>query len=161
MISAEFCCAHFSIRRFYWPQLGHNRETKPMRFMLFLLVVALSLTVPTFVSSQEGNQIDIRELSRRCGSQNDIERAFCLGYVSGVARQVKWNGLAYKDLTNLHDATIIAFMAACPSTVVSDEATLQVFKDWAKNHSDQGGSDAQLGVMNALVAMWPCNQQSK
>jgi len=102
-----------------------------------------------------------RIITAVCGSQNDIERAFCLGYVSGVARQVKWNGLAYKDLTNLHDATIIAFMAACPSTVVSDEATLQVFKDWAKNHSDQGGSDAQLGVMNALVAMWPCKQQSK
>src|SRR3974390_153800 len=132
-----------------------------MRSMFFVLVVALSLTVPTFVNSQEGNQIGVRELSRRCESQNEIEHAFCLGYVSGVAHQVKWNGLAYKDLTNLHDATIVAFMAACPSSDVSDEATLQVFKNWAKNHSDQGGSDAQLGVMNALVAMWPCNQHSK
>ena len=132
-----------------------------MRSMFFILAVALSLTVPAFVNAQEGNQIGVRELSRRCESQNDIEHAFCLGYVSGVAHQVKWNGLAYKDLTNLHDATIVAFMAACPSSDVSDEATLQVFKDWAKNHSDQGGSDAQLGVMNALVAMWPCNQHSK
>jgi len=132
-----------------------------MRSMFFILVVALSLTVPAFVNAQEGNQIGVRELSRRCESQNDIEHAFCLGYVSGVAHQVKWNGLAYKDLTNLHDATIVAFMAACPSSDVSDEATLQVFKNWAKNHSDQGGSDAQLGVMNALVAMWPCNQHSK
>ena len=132
-----------------------------MRSMFFILAVALSLTVPTFVNSQEGNQIGVRELSRRCESQNEIEHAFCLGYVSGVAHQVKWNGLAYKDLTNLHDATIVAFMAACPSSDVSDEATLQVFKNWAKNHSDQGGSDAQLGVMNALVAMWPCNQHSK
>ena len=132
-----------------------------MRCMFFVLVVALSLTVPAFVNAQEGNQIGVRELSRRCESQNDIEHAFCLGYVSGVAHQVKWNGLAYKDLTNLHDATIVAFMAACPSSDVSDEATLQVFKNWAKNHSDQGGSDAQLGVMNALVAMWPCNQHSK
>ena len=132
-----------------------------MRSMFFILAVALSLTVPAFVNAQEGNQIGVRELSRRCESQNDIEHAFCLGYVSGVAHQVKWNGLAYKDLTNLHDATIVAFMAACPSSDLSDEATLQVFKDWAKNHSDQGGSDAQLGVMNALVAMWPCNQHSK
>ena len=132
-----------------------------MRSMFFILAVALSLTVPAFVNAQEGNQIGVRELSRRCESQNDIEHAFCLGYVSGVAHQVKWNGLAYKDLTNLHDATIVAFMAACPSSDVSDEATLQVFKNWAKNHSDQGGSDAQLGVMNALVAMWPCNQHSK
>ena len=132
-----------------------------MRSMFFILAVALSLTVPAFVNAQEGNQIGVRELSRRCESQNDIEHAFCMGYVSGVAHQVKWNGLAYKDLTNLHDATIVAFMAACPSSDVSDDATLQVFKDWAKNHSDQGGSDAQLGVMNALVAMWPCNQHSK
>jgi hypothetical protein len=118
------------------------------------LFASLTNTVLTFAAEQT-----VEDLYNDCTEKRTYaDQGFCMGFVSGVARQTFINGSALKKFQK-DDSTlglIMAPISACGDSFVSNAATVQVFINWAKDHPDRWNQPAGLGVMQAIRDTWPC-----
>jgi hypothetical protein len=90
------------------------------------------------------------------GVQGSLDKIFCLEFVSGIARQAFTNGLALKDIKDPPDLMTMAIPSACPKSLVPNDAMVEAFSEWANQHLENWGANAQTGVMQAMRDTWPC-----
>jgi hypothetical protein len=127
-----------------------------------LLRAAMFAILLTPISSQsEESKQDVQQLYRQCKTPaKDVERTFCVAFISGVAEQMIATGkLAAKqreegNLANDKDRALLSFLSACPKA--SFGAMVQAFINWAERHPEEWSSPRQLGVMQVLRETWPC-----
>lgn len=91
-----------------------------------------------------------------CNQKSPVDKAYCLGFISGAANQMFWLGARLKEAKDRDDLVLMGFFAACPKTSVSNGAVFQAFINWVKKHPEEWSDDTQLGVIEAIRATWPC-----
>ena len=110
-------------------------------------MTALCITTSSVLAA--GKQ-DVQQLYGEC-KDTDVEEVFCIGYITGLAEQMRTNGFLLKQ-TGQEDAR--HRLSIC--TDASYGAMIQAFVRWAENHPEDWGMPRQLGVMYALRETWPC-----
>jgi|GEM_PF-1895266 hypothetical protein len=134
-------------------------SARSLHVMLVGAVVLLSTiaAVPTFAEFEGKTEWDVQELYKQCkGRQGSLDEIFCLEFVSAVARRVFTNGLALKDIKDRHHLMTTSIPSACPETIVSNDAMVEAFRQWANEHIEKWSASAQIGVMQAMRDTWPC-----
>jgi hypothetical protein len=134
-------------------------SARRLHVMLMGAVVILSTIAPvsTFAEFEEKTEWDVQELNKQCkGRQGSLDEIFCLEFVSAVARQVFTNGLALKEIKNRNDLMTMSIPSACPKTVISNDAMVEAFREWANEHIEKWSASAKTGVMQAMRDTWPC-----
>jgi len=127
--------------------------------MLTGAIVLLSIIAPvaTFAEFDGKTEWDVQELYKQCkGRKGSLDEIFCLEFVSTVARQVFTNGLALKGIKDRHDLVSVSIPSACPKTILSNDAIVEAFREWANEHIEKWSASAQTGVMQAMRDTWPC-----
>ena len=131
---------------------------RPLNVMLIGAAVILSTIAPapTFAGFEK-TEWDVEELHNQClGLQGSLDAVFCLEFVSAVARQVFRNGLALKDIKDSSDLITKSIPSACPQSLLSNDAMVEAFSEWANEHFEKWTLSAQTGVMEAMRNTWPC-----
>jgi hypothetical protein len=123
---------------------------RPPHAMLIGAAVVLSTIAPVPTFAFEKTEYDVQELYKQCTYKGSLDKIFCLEFVSFVARQVFKNGLALKDINDL------SFPSACPKSIVSNDAMVEAFNEWANEHIEKWSVSARIGVMQAMSDTWPC-----
>ena len=131
-------------------------SVRPLHAMLIGAVVVLSTIAPVPTFAFEKTEYDVQELYKRCTYKGSLDKIFCLEFVSFVARQVFKNGLALKDIKDSPDLMTMSVPSACPKSIVSNDAMVQAFNDWANQHLEKWKASARIGVMLAMSDTWPC-----
>ena len=132
---------------------------RPLHVMLTGAIVLLSIIAPvaTFAEFDGKTEWDVQELYKQCkGRKGSLDEIFCLEFVSTVARQVFTNGLALKGIKDRHDLVSVSIPSACPKTILSNDAIVEAFREWANEHIEKWSASAQTGVMQAMRDTWPC-----
>ena len=132
---------------------------RPLHVMLTGAIILLSTIAPvaTFAEFDGKTEWDVQELYKQCkGRKGSLDEIFCLEFVSAVARQVFTNGLALKGIKDRQDFVSVSIPSACPKTVVSNDAIVEAFREWANEHIEKWSASAQTGVMQAMRDTWPC-----
>jgi len=127
--------------------------------MLTGAIVLLSIIAPvaTFAEFDGKTEWDVQELYKQCkGRKGSLDEIFCLEFVSTVARQVFTNELALKGIKDRHDLVSVSIPSACPKTILSNDAIVEAFREWANEHIEKWSASAQTGVMQAMRDTWPC-----
>ena len=132
-------------------------SARPLRAMLMGAAVAISTIapVPTFADFDE-TQWNVHELFKQCTDGGSIDKIFCLEFVSSVARQVFTNGLVLKDIKDPPELMTSSIPSACPKSVVSNDAMVEAFSEWANQHLEKWSASAETGVVQAMRDTWPC-----
>ena len=132
---------------------------RPLHAVLTGAIILLSNIAPvaTFAEFEGKTERDVQELYKQCkGRQGSLDEIFCLEFVSAVARQVFTNGLALKGIKDRADLVTMSIPSACPKVVVSNDAIVEAFREWANEHIEKWSASAQTGVMQAMRDTWPC-----
>jgi hypothetical protein len=119
------------------------------------IVIPAIAAEPTFAESEKAAW-DVQELYKQCKYKGNLEKIFCLEFVSSAARQVFTNGLALKNLKRPPDQAKITIHSACPKSFVSNDAMVEAFSEWANDHLEKWSTSADAGVMQAMHDTWPC-----
>jgi len=105
-------------------------SSRPLHATLMGAAVLLSTaSVPTFAF--EKTEYDVQELYKQCAYKGSLDKIFCLEFVAAVARQVFTNGLALKDIKDPPDLMTMSIPSACPKSIVSNDAMVEAFNEWA------------------------------
>jgi Rap1a immunity proteins len=130
---------------------------RPLHVMLIGAAVILSTIAPAPTFAFEKTEWDVEGLSKQClGQQGRLDVVFCSEFVSAVARQVFRNGLALKDIKDSSDLITKSIPSACPQSLLSNDAMVEAFSEWANEHFEKWTLSAQTGVMEAMRDTWPC-----
>jgi hypothetical protein len=136
-------------------------SARPLHAVLIGAAVVLSTfaPVPTFADF-DNTEWDVQELYKQCNyKEGSLDRIFCLEFVSGVARKVFTNGLTLKDIkADAPHLMTISIPSACPKSIVSNDAMVQAFNEWANQHLEKWRASARIGVMQAMSDTWPCSR---
>ena len=132
-------------------------STRPLHVILMgAIVILLTIApVPTCAEFEKTNW-DVQELFKQCNYKGSLDKVFCLEFVSVIARQVFKNGLALKHSKVPPDLTTTSIPSACPKSIVSNEAMVEAFNEWANEHLEEWRTSAPKGVMHAISDAWPC-----
>ena len=126
-------------------------SARSLHAMLMGAAVVLSTVAPVpTLADFEKTEWDVQELYKQCTYKGSLDKIFCLEFVSFVARQVFKNGPALKDINDL------SFPSACPKSIVSNDAIVEAFNEWANEHFEKWSASARIGVMQAISDTWPC-----
>jgi hypothetical protein len=107
----------------------------PLPLTLVMLTLGL-----TSARSQESDINTNEGLYEICsGRWGTIEHSWCGGYLTGLAE-----ALGGEDIVCLPPNVHIA-------------ALIQTYVNWARNHPEEWGNDAAVGVKHALEATFPCH----
>ena len=129
-------------------------SARPLHAMLVGAVVLSTIaSAPTFAF--EKTEYDVQELYKQCAYKGILDKTFCLEFVSFAARQVFANGLALKQIKDPTDFTMFV-PSACPKSIVSNDAMVEAFSEWANQHLEKWKVSARIGVMQAMSDTWPC-----
>ena len=131
-------------------------NARPLHAMLIGAAAFLSTIapIPTFAEFEKTDW-NVQDLYKQCtGGQGSLEVIFCLEFVSNVARQVFTNRLTLREIRN--PADLGAIPSACPKSLVSNDAIVKAFSDWANQHLEKWSASAQTGVVQAMRDTWPC-----
>jgi hypothetical protein len=131
-------------------------NSKPLPVMLMVAAIVLPVTAGRTFAETEKAAWDVQELYKQCKYKGNLEKTFCLEFVSSAARQVFTNGLALKKLKRPPDPAKITSHSACPKSFVSNDAMVEAFSEWANEHLEKWGTSADAGVMQAMHDTWPC-----
>ena len=122
-----------------------------------VVILSTIAPVPTFAEFEEKTEWDVQELYKQCRARKvGLEEIFCLEFVAAVARQVFTSGLALKGIKDRRELTTMSIPSACPKAVVSNDAMVEAFREWANEHIEKWSASAQTGVMQAMRDTWPC-----
>ena len=124
--------------------------------MLVAATVLPAITPARTFAETEKPVWDVQELYKQCKYKGNLEKIFCLEFVSNAARRVFTNGLGLKDLKRPPDLAKIAIPSACPKSFVSNDAMVEAFNEWANEHLEKWSTSADAGVMQAMHDTWPC-----
>jgi len=132
-------------------------SARPLHAMLIGAAVVLSAIapVPTFAEFEE-TEWDVHELYKQCTYKGSLDKVFCLEFVSSVARKVFTNALARKDIKHPPNLITMSIPSACPKSIVSNDAMVEAFNDWANQHLEKWTESARIGIMQAMSDTWPC-----
>ena len=132
-------------------------SARPLCVMLMGAAFLSAITpVPTFAEFEK-TEWNVQDLYKQCmGVQGSLGKIFCLEFVSGIARQAFTNGLALKDIKDPPDLMTMSIPSACPKSFVPNDAMVEAFSEWANQHLENWGANAQTGVMQAMRDTWPC-----
>jgi hypothetical protein len=119
------------------------------------VVLSTSAPVPTFADFEK-TEWDVQDLYKQCTYRGSLDRIFCLEFVSAVTREVFTNGLALKDIKNPPDLMTMSIPSACPKSIISNDAMVEAFNEWANEHFEEWSASARTGVMQAVSDKWPC-----
>jgi Rap1a immunity proteins len=126
------------------------------RHFLYGVTLAAILLGSAPAKSEQPRKDNVQTFYSKCSKGNKMGQAYCLGFISGAARQMFWTGAFFKNTKNHDDRKLISFVSACLESSVSDSAMLQAFMNWARNHPEKWHMVTQLGVMEAIRSTWPC-----
>jgi hypothetical protein len=129
---------------------------KPLHATLIGAAAFLSTIAPILAFAEfEETEWTVQDLYKQCtGAQGSLEVVFCLEFVSNVARQVFTNRLTLREIRNPADLGFIS--SACPKSLVSNDAIVKAFSEWANQHLEKWSASAQTGVVQAMRDTWPC-----
>ena len=132
-------------------------SARPLCVMLMGAAFLSAITpVPTFAEFEK-TEWNVQDLYKQCmGVQGSLGKIFCLEFVSGIARQAFTNGLALKDIRDPPGLMTMSIPSACPKSFVPNDAMVEAFSEWANQHLENWGANAQTGVMQAMHDTWPC-----
>ena len=132
-------------------------SARPLCVMLMGAAFLSAITpVPTFAEFEK-TEWNVQDLYKQCmGVQGSLGKIFCLEFVSGIARRAFTNGLALKDIKDPPDLMTMSIPSACPKSLVPNDAMVEAFSEWANQHLENWGANAQTGVMQAMRDTWPC-----
>jgi hypothetical protein len=132
-------------------------SARPLCVMLMGAAFLSAITpVPTFAEFEK-TEWNVQDLYKQCmGVQGSLGKIFCLEFVSGIARQAFTNGLALKDIRDPPSLMTMSIPSACPKSFVPNDAMVEAFSEWANQHLENWGANAQTGVMQAMRDTWPC-----
>ena len=130
---------------------------RPLHTTLIGAVVVLSTIAPVpTVADFEKTEWDVHELYKQCTYKGNLDKIFCLEFVSSVARKVFTNGLILKNIKYPPDLPTMSIPSACPKSFVSNDAMVEAFNEWANQHLEKWTASARIGVMQAMRDTWPC-----
>ena len=126
-----------------------------------LLAVAATVAVagiclrstPALTQEQDGNVLTLYQWCK--AKPKSFEFALCLGFVTGVADQMRLNSLLMHELWTVEDRKRLSKMASCHQEITS-RLMVKAFTDWTEKHPDQWERQSVVGVTMALREMWPC-----
>ena len=133
-------------------------SASPLHAVLIGAAVVLSTIapVPTFADSDNA-EWNVQELYKQCNyKEGSLDKVFCLEFVSGVARKVFTNGVTLKDIEVAPHIMTMSIPSACPTSIVSNDAVVAAFNEWANQHLEKWRASARVGVIQAMSDTWPC-----
>ena len=80
-----------------------------------MTALALCITASSVLTEEKEDvhRLDVQQLYRQCTKPlEDVEEAFCVGFISGVGEHMRANGFLLKALTNEADRRTFLFMSA-------------------------------------------------
>jgi|SRR5215471_18370779 len=119
------------------------------------VILSTIAPVPTFAEFEKPVW-NVEALFKQCAYKGSLDRVFCLEFVSSVARQVFTNGLVLKDIKDPPELMTSSIPSACPKSVVSNDAMVEAFSEWANQHLEKWSASAETGVVQAMRDTWPC-----
>jgi len=92
--------------------------------------------------------------------ERTVGYSVCLGFVAGMSQSMQLNGRTL-DRISPTDTVAMEYLAdtglCTAETPFPTEITgVQAFLSWADRNPDKWNSNASVGVMRALVEIWPC-----
>jgi hypothetical protein len=112
------------------------------------LLVALLLTLLIAPSPSHANTVE--DLLNRCESDQAVENVVCVAYIRGVASMLNLNcqhAAEGYDIPPWIKADLAGLKAS---------ASLQGFKNWARDNPKNWSEDELTGVIAAMVNSFPC-----
>jgi hypothetical protein len=134
-------------------------SAKSLYATLILAAVVLSTIAPAPTSADSDNpEWDVHALYKQCNyKEGSLNKIFCLEFVSAVGRKVFTIGLPLKDpRADAPSSMTLSILYACPKSIVSNDAMVQAFNEWANQHLEKWNTSARTGVMQAMSDTWPC-----
>ena len=128
-----------------------------MHRLLLIAAILAGLLFPFPSASQEVRK-DVQELYQLC--KHESGKDFCLGYISGVADHMLLTGAflrAHGNGLKEEERDLLADLSACMKGATLFEGVVQTFINWAEKHPEEGNLTMQLGVVEALSEIWPCD----
>jgi Rap1a immunity proteins len=120
------------------------------------IILSTMVPVPTFAQFEK-TEWNVQDLYKQCmGVEGRLGKAFCLEFVSSVARRVFANRPTLKGIKDPADLVTRSVFSACPKSLVSNDAMVAAFSEWANEHLESWSTNAQTGVMQAMHDRWPC-----
>lgn len=116
------------------------------------LCMIMLLTFSLEAMGDDDNPNSVRTLMKDCGSEQAVNRYYCLGYVAGIL-----HGFGIKIVDESNEA--IREPVFCPSERVTADQASQIFINWAEQNPEQWNADTWMGVVNALIEVYPCDSE--
>jgi len=118
------------------------------------LAVGVALRPPPARAGEEDGSV--LALYQWCKAKpRSFEYALCLGFVTGVADQMRLNSLLARDLWTVEDRKRLSRMASCHQAITS-ATMIKAFTDWTEKHPEEWNRRSVIGVTMALRDTWPC-----
>jgi hypothetical protein len=119
-----------------------------MKMVLCLLATCIVAQPLAQADSQE--DATVKNLMDKCTSTNEVENAFCVGFIGGTGdmMQLVANSLKGNDRMAL---------GMCARPRPSYESMKDEFVSWAQKHSEELSKPMRAGVQLALASTWRCN----
>lgn len=129
--------------------------------------VAQASAVPSGTPIRE----NVQALLNSCNAPDtSSDYAFCVGYVGGIGDIMRTSGIMLKSLYELKQLdkntstakvlTVVSICSSVPETVITHDAMVQAFKNWANRHPKNWGMNIPFSVGDALRETWPCAPKS-
>src|SRR6185437_4713905 len=115
--------------------------------MIRISVAAIALVVISQATAfAQNSSFDVQHLYTQCkDSASQVERAICIGYISGIGAVMKANGALLKSGGSGESARSLGL---CGSP--TNGAMEQAFKNWAEKSPQYWNEDEAVGAIVAL-----------
>jgi hypothetical protein len=109
---------------------------------------------PADMAGQGGDSETVQSLHRHCSREHDVfDIAFCIGFDSGVAGVMFWNG---QPGHGRYQHAFGCRRRPCSGAKITQGAMVQAFMNWAAKHPENWDLPAPIGVIAAMRHTWPC-----
>jgi hypothetical protein len=100
--------------------------------------------MPLSLAHSETIYVHAGDLNRLCAAENDINKSWCEGFISGELEIIS--------------NTPVGGIAACVPPRTTLQKGVAVAKKWLAEHPDQSAQPASVAVAHALAEAFPCKK---
>lgn len=115
-----------------------------LRYTVGSALAVLVAAMPLSLAHSEVTYVHAGDLDRLCSSDNDINKSWCEGFISGV----------FEIISN----TSVNGIAACVPPRLTLQKGVAVTKKWLAGHPEESIEPASLAVARAFAEAFPCKK---
>lgn len=115
--------------------------------------------VPAHAESASDNGSDVQQLYYWCQEPAGTGHwYYCLGTLKGMSVAMAVTGVDLQDGSLVATGRTIALCVPEGEKTPTGGASLQSFLNYAKAHPEDWSLPAEVGIMRAFMATWPCDK---